>query len=252
MVVMEKAGNMDLRNFLSRIMNTKTYLKEKKIATVLTIMRGLLSILDEIHSHGIICADLKPENTMVTLDPNDEQIVTGVKLIDFGLFHQEGKQRFQGTREYLPFQSDSYAAVAKKWEKVEPAINSKNTDLFAVGVMFLELFGVDWRMWSALRKQNLQLSGEKDQQIVSNMRSHNTLTDPVKDWSDYVQQHYGENFLEALRLLLLIDPDSDSRLVIKNVRKELNLLTVKPHSDSRLVTKMVRKMLGLYEVIQVQ
>lgn len=92
------------------------------------IARGVLEVLDYIHSHGIVHRDLRPEH--VILLANDR-----VKLVDFGLAGQVGAKRVTFTNIAELISDGSYLAP----EQIAGKRGDARSDLYAVGVMLYEM-----------------------------------------------------------------------------------------------------------------
>ncbi|MGH9407407.1 MAG: serine/threonine-protein kinase [Terriglobia bacterium] len=92
------------------------------------IALGVVSVLDYIHSHGVVHRDLKPENIMV--DAEDR-----VKLIDFGIAGSEGARR-------LTFANLSHVMGTPDYispEQVKGKRGDGRSDIYALGVMLYEM-----------------------------------------------------------------------------------------------------------------
>ena len=74
-IIMEYAGNSNLKNFIEKYKKSHEYIKEKKI---INIIKQICIGLRVIHSCDIIHRDLKPENILI-----DEQNFN-IKIGDFG------------------------------------------------------------------------------------------------------------------------------------------------------------------------
>jgi serine/threonine protein kinase len=138
----EKGGSMDSYLFInmSTTEKKKSISMNEKIRLLTMIARGIA----ELHSVGIIHADIKPENILLNDDnpPN-------IRLADFGLslISQSGQSKFQsslvmtsqqrGTPLYSapemltnPYSSDIQEQVAKP---------SRKTDMYAYGILCWEV-----------------------------------------------------------------------------------------------------------------
>ena len=118
--LMEYFDGVSLREYLRRF---------GRLSEQAAVQAVMLRVLDGLHyAHQkqppFVHGDLKPENVMVQSDP--QGAIIQVKLIDFGLtFGKQGA--FSGTPPYV-------APEVLEGEPVSPA-----SDLFAVGVMLVEL-----------------------------------------------------------------------------------------------------------------
>jgi eukaryotic-like serine/threonine-protein kinase len=92
------------------------------------IALGILSVLDYIHSHGVVHRDLKPENIMV--DAADR-----VKLIDFGIAAKAGARRLTFAKFTHTMGTPDYISP----EQVKGKRGDGRSDLYALGVMLYEM-----------------------------------------------------------------------------------------------------------------
>lgn len=104
--------------------------EERKLAPerAVKITIGLCSVLDYIHSHGVVHRDLKPENIMV--DANDN-----VKLIDFGIAGSEGARRLTFASLTQVMGTPDYISP----EQVKGKRGDGRSDIYALGVMLYEM-----------------------------------------------------------------------------------------------------------------
>jgi len=102
---------------------------------VRNIIRQAASALAAAHAHGIIHRDIKPANCFV-FEVDDEQIVEGVKLLDFGIAKvaEEGSvSKLTGTGEIVG--TATYMAP----ELTYGTTAGVGTDIYSLGIMAYEL-----------------------------------------------------------------------------------------------------------------
>ena len=75
-LVLERAGDMTLEQYV------KENGSDFSIEQVRAVAQQLLSAVDCLHSQRIVHRDIKPDNIMVTADPD-----LYIKLIDFNIAH---------------------------------------------------------------------------------------------------------------------------------------------------------------------
>src|SRR5262249_17472503 len=81
-----------------------------------------------LHDHGVVHRDLKPENVMLTLDG-------GVKLIDFGIAHDETLRKITWSGLSQSVGTPDYMAP----EQLKGRGGDARTDLYALGVVLYEM-----------------------------------------------------------------------------------------------------------------
>lgn len=90
---------------------------------IISFVYNLCNILEKIHKHGIIHADIKPSNILITKNGD-------IKILDFGISVVEGK-------------NTTYNSYSKNYCSYEQVLSVKqlsfHTDLYAVGIIFYEL-----------------------------------------------------------------------------------------------------------------
>jgi serine/threonine protein kinase len=112
---------------------------KKQYSIMLDLLIQLIEGLDFIHKHGIIHADIKLDNIIVTQKMDDESIVTYVPiLLDFGLSHDingEIPLTFRGTPKYVA--PEIYEQWFNKAENLD--IVTTKSDVWALGLCFYEI-----------------------------------------------------------------------------------------------------------------
>ncbi len=108
--------------------NMRKHIKDQDLTIfqAVDLMLDVCKGLDYIHHHGIVHADMKPENILISL--------TGaIKIADFGLskadsLFQFSRDKLRGTKRYM-------APEQLTRKKVDP-----RTDIYSLGVTCYELF----------------------------------------------------------------------------------------------------------------
>ena len=119
-IIMEYAGNSNLKNFIEKYKKSHEYIKEKKI---INIIKQICIGLRAIHNCGMIHRDLKPENIFI-----DEQNFN-IKIGDFGT----SKIAFDtNTNTGTP----SYKAP----EIISGEEYNNKVDMYSLGCIIYELF----------------------------------------------------------------------------------------------------------------
>lgn len=134
LMVMEYLGGGTLKNFIEnrKQMGSGHEINEEDAASM---MKGIVSGLDYLHSKGIIHRDLKPENILF-LKTND---VSSIKLIDFGLsIHNDAL-----TEMYQSEDDNGRGGVGTMLYMAPEIINyvqySKEVDIFSAGIVMYNL-----------------------------------------------------------------------------------------------------------------
>lgn len=152
-------------------------LLRQKRRNVIKILDDVISAVGEFHERGLLVADLKAENVMVTLGREETEKSAGImisqkaasketnqvlrqvkqaQLIDFGLVLRQSDETFHGTPKYAPFK---YANAAKDYKYCcasAPWKQKKNccreSDVFSLGALAFEMF-LGKAEWRKLRKR---------------------------------------------------------------------------------------------------
>ena len=160
-----------------RIYNIKhlvLYSKLKKDTNILKqILYKMLETLDILQSHGIIHADLKPDNILVKFDGAN---ITELKLIDFGssFLSEEPSSIRLSTPEYLAPEVLHYLdnqhqynnSSSLKHNSVELCRRLKpwSYDMWSLGAIFLEIL-TGFPLWMSLKSR--AIVGNHHKSIVS-------------------------------------------------------------------------------------
>ncbi len=104
---------------------------------VVRLTRQLLAGLEEVHARGLVHRDLKPDNIMITKDPNGDDLI---KILDFGI-----ASFIDGPPPGQPWQTITTPGqivgtpryMAPEQLVGEPA--STASDLFSIGLIFFEM-----------------------------------------------------------------------------------------------------------------
>lgn len=114
--------------------------KEGKLPpqTAVGIMQQLLSVLQCAHDHGIVHRDVKPENIILI---NRDNIPDFVKLLDFGIAHQDDSFCVQKSDSTLKTQL-GYLYGTPQYLSPEQATGSEidyRADLYSCGIVLFEM-----------------------------------------------------------------------------------------------------------------
>jgi serine/threonine protein kinase len=71
----------------------------------LRLYRGIADAITELHEHGFVHNDIKPDNILIKHDENKEPVVV---LVDFGFTSKEGKFIGSGTYNYMDIFKTQY------------------------------------------------------------------------------------------------------------------------------------------------
>ena len=119
-IIMEYAGNSNLKNFIEKYKKSHEYIKEKKI---INIIKQICIGLRVIHSCDIIHRDLKPENILI-----DEQNFN-IKIGDFGT-----------SKIAIDTNTNTGTTSYKAPEIIRGDEYNNKVDMYSLGCIIYELF----------------------------------------------------------------------------------------------------------------
>ena len=129
-IVMEYLKGEPLREWLRRALSAR---RPASLSVATAIVTKILAGLEHAHRAGLVHRDMKPENVMLTGDP--ERGDFDLKVLDFGLVRDIGSGSLltavgaaMGTPVYMAPEQETGADLA-----------GPEADLYAVGVIFYEL-----------------------------------------------------------------------------------------------------------------
>ena len=125
----------------------------------------MFEAFDLLHKNGIVHADLKSDNVLVTF--NDNQI-TDVKVIDFGsaFLFETAKEISMSTPEYLAPEILSYLHNRNKAKYKEgvmsvfKTMNISSYDMWSIGALLLEIV-TGFPLWLSLKGRTKTLKGKQ-------------------------------------------------------------------------------------------
>jgi serine/threonine protein kinase len=164
-LVMEFLSGETLRTWLHRIIKAD---RDVPYATAVKIIRNILNGLDAAHTAGVIHRDVKPENIMLTGDPEAGDY--SLKILDFGIARAIDSAAKQVVTTTTSTGTALYMAPEQKTaaDTVGPP-----ADLYAVTAIFYELLlGVaPTGRWAPLSKEREDLPADLDAVIDKGLSS---------------------------------------------------------------------------------
>lgn len=106
----------------------------------LDVLNQITAGLVEAHERGVVHYDLKPDNIMLTASNQ-------VKILDFGLANKRNHEGSLGLTAEKPLLAGTLAYMSPEQAKGEPA--SSSSDMWSLGLIFIELFSGDISKGSA-------------------------------------------------------------------------------------------------------
>ena len=173
-IVMEYIKGEELFDY---ILNLGSLNEEK----ALTIMQGLLSAVNYLHSQGVIHRDIKAENLLILFDDKEN---VQVKMIDFGfskILRYDLAGSFLGTGGYI-------APEIRQHKQY-----SRSVDMWACGILLYVMLSGRLPFSTVVNSLPTQLSSEEIFGF--------SLQFPEERWS-----HVSQNAKDLIEALLTIDP----------------------------------------------
>jgi serine/threonine protein kinase len=132
-LVWNKKGLASVSPFYKKFLN-------KPPTEHLRLYRGIADAIAELHDHGFVHNDIKPDNILIKYDEKNEPVVV---LVDFGFTSKHGMFIGSGTMEYMDIYKTRYRQFKTdgnnaEMEKIEKMTNHFRADIWAFGVSIYE------------------------------------------------------------------------------------------------------------------
>lgn len=165
-----------ITNYLENAKELTNFMYTLDLQNILFIMQRLLEQLHTFHNNNITHSDIKPQNIIIQI--NDNNVITNVLFIDFGLACTQKMCKYSGTIAYMAPES------LKNVSKDTTQENLKKTDIWSLGIVFYRLLNKKFpypsyedyiynkNMRSSSSSENSSENSENDSENDSkNMRS---------------------------------------------------------------------------------
>jgi|GEM_PF-3889613 len=143
-IIMRKAPGYDLMDFIIDMRKGKFTAPP---AYLVTVMLNIMVEVAKIHKRGWIIRDLKPENIIINPDTLE------IKIRDFATALPISKKTCKSIKGTYPF----IPPETRYLSKISPAI-----DIYALGIIFFELFGYRKKIKESIINQLRSLNPIKD------------------------------------------------------------------------------------------
>jgi serine/threonine protein kinase len=143
------------------------YLKENKERGNFMILKNLLQDLFVLHTLGIVHRDIKPENILINPNTYD------TRYIDYDTSCEEGHISCMlnraGTPDYIS--PEQWKGVIEKLDEKEKFEMLKKSDVFSLGVVFLDVCYDTLNKWSYWGIDDISKKTTKDK-VISQMKAN--------------------------------------------------------------------------------
>ena len=115
------------------------------------LISSILEVIQYMTSLGIVHADLKPDNILVTSEPDGS--LASIKIIDFGscFLFDEIQQVDMSTPEYIPPEVLSHLAARRRpTAELLQTMNVWSFDTWSLGCLLLEIL-TGFPLWLSLK-----------------------------------------------------------------------------------------------------
>jgi serine/threonine protein kinase len=187
---------------LEHLLNAMRPLPEKDALKIASL---ICEALDDMHQHGVIHRDLKPQNVMICCDGT-------IRIMDFGIARDSAFRRITRSDAEPAMGTPDYMAP----EQVEGRLADKRTDIYNLGALLYEMVtGVtpfqDENPWAALnarvtgdpvapRKRNRELSPQAEEIVLRAMQRN-----PGKRYASAAEMKAELDSAEQVRVTGLAD-----------------------------------------------
>ncbi|KAL9616700.1 MAG: hypothetical protein Q9160_008453 [Pyrenula sp. 1 TL-2023] len=177
-ILMQPIASCNLRVYLTQ---KPDFFSRSRLVHLRTFFGCIAKALAYLHKHKIRHRDLKPENILVSVHPRSGK--EQVYITDFGAAHDSSELEVSETFDrFVPF-TPRYMAP----EVARHAPRNSASDMWSLGVMFLEMVSVLRGASILTMRRHLQRHGTGNEHIWNNLAG-------AHDWFEVLRQRPGADY----------------------------------------------------------